>query len=505
MCKWNYVIGFFLLFFMCAGVADPSIFLITPSTSTVTVRSDSQTSVVYTVTNNSTNLSFDHLQIDAYYAALPKQIIASSHSLTLQNDNCSGATLAPMTSCTFDLLISGSDQANSFTITPSVCANNNQACSSADSSTALTANVISVTGSTYAYYELMPIVGSAHLSSPPTYAILPASTTSIGQLGTPIESLHLGFNDIEVSSPKKVGTPVPGLGALVVSPDGKTVYALETPNSGSDVGDVAVIQGGADPVLLKRISIPGIGFAEASAIAMVTSSDGATLYVLYTPPSADEGAVYAINTSTDVVTTVSSAIAGAPVSLAISPDNKTLYVLTRAGGEDGQGSVQVYDTTNDQLVTMIDNSTLSGLAFSAPNRIAISSGGSKMYVSNIGDTNIVALSISSGNYTLLNAYALSAIPTSLITSADGNYIYVACFDTTDLTIINIATGVMTYLSLTEQNDADLALTKNDTTLFTVPWGGVSSDVVTGLPANPVNQLLDLSMGTLIRENGAFVG
>ena len=92
------------------GYASSPIMTITPSTSSLTVRTDGSTSILYTVTNNA-SIALSGLQVDPYYHST-----SQLNSLTLQNDNCSGQTLNAHASCQFGLVINGAHQDSQFTL-----------------------------------------------------------------------------------------------------------------------------------------------------------------------------------------------------------------------------------------------------------------------------------------------------------------------------------------------------------------------------------------------------
>ena len=483
-------IGALLLLNVTIAYGAAPMLTITPSTLSLTTRSDGSTSVIYTVTNNLAHTSVNHLIVNPAYHST-----AAIGSLSLQNDTCSGATLAPSASCQFGVVIVGANQANSFAITPSVCNDNQQICSTSTSSNTLTVNVDQISQDPYAYFGIFQNINQHLLGiNPSATQILPINALT-NAFGTPVSGLNLPDNAQR--------------SAIAVSLDGTRVYAAEKPNQGSPA-DIAVLSSGATMSLLQRIILPAI--TEDVDFFMVVSPDGNTLYVSVTD-FGSTNKVYSINLSTDGVTELTGDFDG-PISLALSPDGSRLFVANYHQSDEG-GFVSVMDTATNALVA-----TLTG-GVANPNGVLVSPDGATLYISNVGTPSIVKYAISlNGNYLLTNSIN-SADNSAMSISSDGNDLYVSTIYSRDISQIN--TQTLTSVRLVTQDEgianAGIALTPNNNALFTagqsasfftaqwqvgsnpIPYPGVWTNLMT----EPVFTLLT-SMPNISNMNqyGAFV-
>ncbi len=474
--------------------AASPMFTILPSTLALTTRSDGGTSILYSVTNNLTHTFAANLKIDPYYHSN-----AAFGSLTLQNDTCSGSTLAPKASCQFGIVISGAQQANSFTITPAVCKGSQLACSTVISSDTLTVNVDQVTQDPYAYFSIMPTEPpSQRWNIPNGSELLPINAID-NSFGTAVTGLFLA--------------DVNGNAAIAVALDGTKVYAVETfNNNGNYSAKIAVLSAGADSHLLQTIALPDTGTNNAFAIAI--APNGKTLYVSATD-NGDTNAVYSIDLPTQRVTTLPEVFAR-PSSLAISPDGSRLYVANY-GPLNHYGYVSVINAVTNTLVASLTDAIYN------PNGIVISPDGATLYVSDTATPSITSYTIASNDTYVQNTIIDSNNNSAMSISSDGNYLYVS--NTYDSNIKQFNTHQLNQpISLSTSNpiNAGIALTPNNTSLFTVPMfgNGVSlkrknvhneldflyPGIISALPLSSAFTLLNgLSNINCMPQYGNFVG
>lgn len=133
-------VGMIVMIAVGHAYASSSIFTISPSVSAVTTEGSASTSIIYTVTNNTTQTIQD-LTIDPSYSTT-----GNPDGLTMQNNTCSGVVVGK-SSRTFGLIIQGANQPSSFIVTPKVCVDNSQACSYAGSAGQLNVTVYPATTS----------------------------------------------------------------------------------------------------------------------------------------------------------------------------------------------------------------------------------------------------------------------------------------------------------------------------------------------------------------------
>ena len=472
MKKTKWIFGLSSLFLLSTSWASSPVFSITPSLTQTTLRSDSETSAFYTVHNNA-SVAIHNLQVNPGYN---KNGSHSVTGLTLQNDGCSGATLSANASCGFGVAISGANRPNHFVITPSVSGNNGHVSSTTSSNNALTVNVDQVTNTPYAYFGTRLAPGL--LGIPTTSKLVPVSTISPYTLGTAVTNLNLAASASSKTS-------------IAVSLDGSYVYAAEQPNNHNpdSAADILVLTGGPSPIIIKRIVLPGI----VTALGLPTSPPEFTFFIAVTPDgnglyvtatdSNSTNAAFFINLTTDVVTPLSATFAE-PSSVAVSPDGLRAYILNKTGGNDVSGSIMVFDTSTNELITTIDNDSLGFSAFHLPAQVAINSSNSILYASNTDTSNVVSLTIGSGDsYQFADNISLSDTPAGLTVSADGNYLYVTSAESEHVYQVNTSSSTVVDLS-TSNTGAGVALTPDNTSLFTSLNNHANPEVFTGLPTDP---------------------
>jgi hypothetical protein len=396
------------LFYSSLSLAA-AILTIVPSTSSVTLRADGQTSVTYRVTSNA-SLALRTLTIDAAYKST-----GNTNGLTLQSDSCSGQTLPAYTSCTFGLLISGANQPTSFVLTPKVSANEGQVRAIPDISPPvapgkLTVNVYPVPARhpVYAYFEMAPI-GFQKSPGSCNGLLQPVNTSNL-TFGTPVPNLCLLpiINKQRVAPRPKKPLPLKSHGcfapghsvddstsyslpygtSIAASPDGQYVYVAEQPNiNASGNADIAVLTAGDTPTVALRIALPNSSHFYHFFVAL--TPNGKNLYVAGTDGNSED-AIYAIDLTTSIVTSISQNTGLLPIYIAISPDGSRAYVVNELGEATktgmNPGSISVINTTSQTIVdTYYDGSP--GISLNEPAQIGISPDGTTLYV---GNNHIVA-------------------------------------------------------------------------------------------------------------------
>lgn len=418
-----------ILFSPMAFAASPMINIV-PSTTSLTVRSDGSTSVIYTVGNNLRSMTLSGLQINPAYHSM-------AAGLTLQNDHCTGTTLAPGASCQFGVVIPGSNQPSSFSITPSVCNMDQQTCSVADSSHTLSVTVDDIKSTAYAYFGFKYSPAEFGLSMPMVeFGVLPVNTSN-NTYGTPVTGLHLAL-------------PSSDFGAVTVSLDGSRVYAAEEATDG--FADIAVLSSGANSQLLKRIALPTS--TNDSIFNIAISPNGHYLLLTATDLNGHDG-VYKVDLSTDQVTTVSGSFSQ-PLGVAISPDGHQAYVANFTDGTTGYVSV----------INLSDNSLIATLteAITNPQQLAISPDGAHLYIGNL--ETIAVYTITNGSDFAYSSSLDLTNRTGLTVSSDGNTLYAAHFLSGSVTKIDTRTlATLATLDTNTNANAGIALTPNNASLF----------------------------------------
>jgi 6-phosphogluconolactonase (cycloisomerase 2 family) len=193
-----------------------------------------------------------------------------------------------------------------------------------------------------------------------------------------------------------VGSPKDTLGSIVISPNGKFLYADENLNNDPQV--LVVMPINSDGTLGSPIqTVDGGGIA-----AMAISPDGNTLVV-------SEGdftmASYAVNVSTGTLTSASTVnTTNTTTGVAIDPQSKFVYVGAGQKGliiqavEIGPGSVLTF--VSEQEFGFSDNS----------NCLLVSPDGKFLYVSNQNASSVTTFSIDSQNAQLTMQGAVSDDP-----------------------------------------------------------------------------------------------
>lgn len=461
------------LFFAQTSSAVSPILSIVPSMSSTTLRSDSETSITYTVTNNA-SVPVTGLQINAGY-----KTTGNAADFLLQNDSCTGTTLASGTSCTFGLIISGSQQPSQFFVTPEVTGNGGQVRSTTGTVGRLTVNVYLITSPVYAYY-------GQHFSNT-NFGILPISVVPPYASGNSITNLHLSSN-------------LESRASIAVSLDGAHIYAAEVPNAGNSA-DIAVLSSGNVPVLMERIVLPGVTEPINGGFFIAITPDGSSLYLSVQ----DFNDLFVVDLSTSQVTPISGVFSD-PIGITIKPDGSQTYVVNETGGDDNLGSISVIDTVTNQVIKTIDNNSLGTSALYSPTQAVISPDGETLYVANQGSDVILVINIT--NDTDLLSYVVDT-PGSiqgLSLSNDGNILYATTIMASVVYAINIITNDIDTININNPGGG-LALTPDSTSLFVTPgfdFTDSTVNVISGLPASQNVSPISLDGPKGVQTFGAFV-
>lgn len=408
--------GILFLAIPSIGLSSPlgtTTFTITPSTTNVTLSDQGETSLLYTVTNATENQTIPLLSIRPDFQSTGKNLTVIQNS-----DSCSGTTLHPHASCTFRILIQGSNQPFIFTLTPKVCGFN---------------------GSTCSYMGTAPVTVTVNKTSFPTraYEIVYPSL----KLNLPIPEL-LGFN---IANTEDVITHFFDTGFVINSPnniavssDGKTIYVagykanpakMTVPSS--DQAKIEVLEVSNNALVLKRSIV--IGNIGSPVLGLALSPDNKTLFVTSHEgvlskkhrkiKGVVEGFIYRVNTVTNAVTLLNDpdniVVNDQPSQIVISPNGNTVYVST------SQNYIYAFDATANSVTTANE--------ISIPSKaigMAIDPAGNTLYISNNegSDAEISVLSVNGTSGFLNRIINLGSICTNaggITVSADGATVYVA--------------------------------------------------------------------------------
>ncbi|HTR93939.1 MAG TPA: hypothetical protein VMI73_19580 [Trebonia sp.] len=180
-------------------------------------------------------------------------------------------------------------------------------------------------------------------------AITPDGRTLFTTVTDTVTQASLALARVDLRTGREVGrVKVPGgVDQFVMSRDGRTLYVL---SGDSVLYPVDVATGRVET------AIPAPDYMLESAVSMVLSPDGGTLYLSTNEDGPDgsdvlSGAVTPVNLRTGAAGT-SIKLGWMPVSLAITPDGRTLYAAIDGVSGIGQlarNAVDVIDTATGQL------------------------------------------------------------------------------------------------------------------------------------------------------------
>lgn len=235
--------------------------------------------------------------------------------------------------------------------------------------------------------------------------------------------IFLGANSAQAVLNSNTPVNVSGGSSLIFSPSGDKVYSTNY-----SAKTISVIDASTQTLLRTSAVLPN------TIMSVAVSPDGATLYVL----TSYYGTVNQVLVVNEATLTVQSSIDVGPNTrdLVISPDGNTLYVTNykRVG----------IVTTNDNSISIIDIATqnvsylLNGAsdgqggtyAFDEPGNLVISRDGAYIYVANRAANNIIKIRTSDNKIMWTTASGLVQLPYGIEISADGNAIFVGSDDPT---------------------------------------------------------------------------
>jgi YVTN family beta-propeller protein len=284
-------------------------------------------------------------------------------------------------------------------------------------------------------------------------------------VSTDVDSGAVSVIDADTEAVSSVDTsdhPLGYMTGIASAPNGDTVYLAAQPGRDTHTGlfpesgygyTVAVLDTDSDTV---SGLVPTVG---TTPVSVALSPDDQTAYVLGRG-TVSSAVVSVIDTATDVATKGIFLPSGN--SLATSPDGHWVYVT--AGPSTGSGSVTVIDTGTESVAGSIPVGTNpQGLAF-APDS-------SKAYVANLGDGTVSV--IDTATKTAVNT--INVQPSSAFTgdaegvtvSHDGTRVYVS-----NGAIINAVSGnVSGPLSYDTEQRQGIALSLNGKTAYAVQGDG----------------------------------
>ena len=324
-------------------------FSATQLTTNATDESIGQTSVQYTVTNNATK-NIPNISIAPNWNS-------SAGGLSLSNDTCSGQTLTPAQSCTFDVAIPGRNQPSSFTLQPKVCGFNGNLCSQAAST--FPVSVVQHTLPVRVYEVIFP----SDISTEKLVGINIANTSDIIQATVP--------------------TPTNTDGPLAISPDGSKVYMSHS--NGDGTYSLLVFTVTTHSLSLTDVSYAlsysGHNLSAPGQIAI--TPDGNTLYITDYGYSGTGYPVYRIDLTNPNYSTAVTGISDDTDDMAISPkgivvssDGKTVYLANSSSTPNNIFSFPNSSTTTSlsTIAHETDLTAISALLISSDNSTLYAAG-----------------------------------------------------------------------------------------------------------------------------------
>ncbi|MEU2823130.1 YncE family protein [Streptomyces bacillaris] len=204
--------------------------------------------------------------------------------------------------------------------------------------------------------------------------------------------------------------------AVAVSPDGAQIYVAHFAPSGSSYA-IAVISAATNTVIAD-ISVSG-----ADAIAF--TPDGKRAYVV----GYGTNSVTAIDTATQVVTTVIGLPNSGPGNLEVTPDGTAVYVTAY-----NNNTVQVISTATNTVTATINTG-------SRPRGMSISPDGTKAYTT-LPTEDALAV-IDTATNTVSTTIPVGDNPVEVLADPSGNAVYVSNFYPPSVSVIDPATNTVT--------------------------------------------------------------
>lgn len=439
-----------------AAPLSNTLFSITPSETSLYLSSNGSGNVMYTITNNAT---------DSATPSITPGYQSSGNNLTISSNTCN-ISLSPGASCTFRVLISGSNQPENFTITPRVCGYNGFVCSIPPNAVTVTvtrpaAGLVSrayeqVTNNNSSTTTLIGIninntsdVISAELnysSSINSIAISPDGSNVYATQKEGGGSSSVVFFDVVNDSlikTQEVFLSPPGLSLhsspptnlqMTITPDGSTLFITQSAGVGLRSNNTFITAASLFRIdINSNPSVTTIADPDhilGTASGLVVSPDGKTLYV-----GTDTDYIVALPVTADSVNSSNIVAEGSipndsHLGLAIDPAGNKLYV-----GNYTEGSVSILAVNGTQ--GHVEDTILTG-EFSGASGLAISPDGTTLYVAETQNDEVLAVSLNGSNESLVQPGIIGAFGLSL--SLNGSILYVtqSVDDINRTTVINTA-------------------------------------------------------------------
>lgn len=436
-----------------------------PSITSTTLRSDSETSILYTVTNN-TNQTLTNLTIAPGYRS-------NAVNLSDINNTCT-TNLAAGASCTFKEFIPGSNQPNTFYIRPRVCAYNNAVCAQPPPADNVTVTDIAIDTPVRAYVNLKDQNRVAGVN--------PADSD------VTLTSPGFNFND--------------SLTGAAVSNNGETLYIS---NNGSNPATMFISD--VSGPLVKLTSSVQLENAASNPTGLALSPDNQFAYIA--GQAVDK--LYKVNLSTNAVTEIALGVAAEdPSGVVVSPDGNRVYVT------NGNNTISVINPiTNSVITTITDVDGTEGTVNDIPCAV-ISPDGTKLYATIVKDPDVgldsAGLAIINTSTNTVSARVLDDLlqgdqsPRGITISHDGNTLYIAETDQNRVVAVDLTdNNAVSTLTTTGLNQPyGIAITPDGTTLLVSNFGSnnVTKIVLSPLAVSTIQLIPALGGQTVF---GNFVG
>lgn len=276
-------------------------------------------------------------------------------------------------------------------------------------------------------------------------------------------------DSVSYYSPTTVGGPVSTIGLpagsrpVWVSSVGATyVFAAE-----SGTNNVAIIDAGAG-ALTQELPV-GV-----NPVAIAETSDGQWAYVA----NKGSGTISIIATKTLTLDST-VAVGAAPTWITVKPDNTTVYVLNQ-----GSGTVTVIDAASKAVVGTV-------AVGSSPNMMAYDSVNHRLYVANTGSSTVSVFDADPQVPKLLSTVTVGPGPTSIAPLLDGSRVYVTNSGCVDAVALTGCTG--NTVSVVDARS--FTVSKTITVGSTPIWAAASPEstkvVVVNRDSNNVNDIRTL--------------
>lgn len=258
--------------------------------------------------------------------------------------------------------------------------------------------------------------------------------------------------------------------ASIITPDGSTIYAIDSENS-----LVYVIDAATNTVINTIATSAGTG-----AFDLIVSPDGTRLYI----SNNLSGYVTVIDTVANVeITNILTAPNLGPLS--ITPDGKIVFVSSFAWG-----NVSLIDTTTNNIITTIPTGAVPGMISITPN-------GQTAYVSNSGSDTISIIDIATRTVSGSIGFPSGAGPYGSSIIPNGKKMYVINIYNATVSIVDIATNSITgTIALAPGSLPFWAASTPDGKTVYVIYEGTNQITAIDIAANTIQSTFTTSPGAL---------